>query len=103
MLTYRYIFVLLEHAAEVSAAQRVRLGYTHPARSMASIGTLGGTVLLRSIDQAVRTHDAMTARGYTGSIPFGPMGAMGRRDRFVAILGPLLLFSAWLLVGRGQG
>ncbi len=103
MLVYRYAFVLLEHAAEVSAAQRVRLGYSHPAKSMSSIGTLGGTVILRSIDQAVRTHEAMTARGYTGSIPFGPMASMGRRDRWVAISVPLLFLTAWLLVGRGQG
>jgi len=103
MFTYRYTFVLLEHAAEVSAAQRVRLGYSHLARSMSAIGTLGGTVILRSIDQAVRTHEAMTARGYTGSIPFGPMGAMGRRDRWVAILVSLLFVAAWFLVGRGQG
>lgn len=103
MLVYRYTFVLLEHAAEVSAAQRVRLGYSHPARSMSAIGTLGGTVILRSIDQAVRTHEAMMARGYAGNIPFGPMGAMGRRDRWVAILVPILFLAAWLLVGRGQG
>jgi energy-coupling factor transporter transmembrane protein EcfT len=69
---------------------------------MSAIGPWG-TVILRSIDQAVRTHEAMTARGYTGSIPFGPMGAMGRRDRWVAILVPLLFMAAWLLVGREQG
>ncbi|MBI5419714.1 MAG: cobalt ECF transporter T component CbiQ [Deltaproteobacteria bacterium] len=97
MLTYRYTFVLLDQAAEVSAAQRVRLGYSGPGRSLSSMGILGGTVLLRSVDQASRTAEAMSARGYSGQIGFGPMGPMRRADRLVAGVAPPILLAAYLL------
>lgn len=97
MLTYRYAFVLLEQAAEVSAAQRVRLGYSRLRPSLSSAGTLGGTVFLRSMDQADRTYEAMRVRGYSGNVPFGAMGPMRRTDRCVACLAPLTLLAAYLL------
>jgi cobalt/nickel transport system permease protein len=69
VLMYRYIFTLSEQAVSVLSAQRIRLGYAGLRRSIRSMANLGGVVLLRSIDQAERTHEAMIARGYQGSWP----------------------------------
>ena len=83
MLMYRYTFVLLDITAEVTAAQKVRLGYSGLRRGLSSAGLLGGTVILRSMDQAVSTNEAMRVRGYSGKIPFGPMPPLARRDGWI--------------------
>jgi len=83
MLMYRYIFVLLDMTADVTAAQRVRLGYSNARRGLASAGIVAGTVVLRSMDQAVRTNEAMRVRGYRGEIPFEPVPPLARRDAWI--------------------
>lgn len=66
LLTYRYIFVLLEDAYVVYSAQRVRLGYLGVNRSFQSFGTLAGAIVIRAYDQAMATSQAMRLRGYAG-------------------------------------
>lgn len=83
MMMYRYIFVLLESAADAMAAQWVRLGYSGFKRSLKSLGVLSGAVIVRSLEQAQRTHEAMVARGYQGRIRFGPMPAVSPKDGWV--------------------
>lgn len=68
MLTYRYIFVLLEDAVVVRDAQMVRLGYSGLRRSLRSIGRLAGAVVVRAYDQSMAVYDAMVLRGYKGKI-----------------------------------
>jgi len=67
LLSYRYVFLLIEDANTVRHAQLARLGYSGLRTSMRSLGTLSGAVLLRAINQAEATSAAMTLRGYTGS------------------------------------
>ena len=95
MLMYRYVFVLLDLTTDVTAAQRVRLGYSNARRGMSSAGIVAGTVILRSMDQAVRTNEAMRVRGYTGDIPFGPLAPLARRDGWIMILSGLVLTGAF--------
>ena len=95
MLMYRYTFVLLDLTAEVTAAQKVRLGYAGIRRGLASAGILGGTVILRSMDQAVSTNEAMRVRGYSGNIPLGPMPALARRDGWILALSGVVLTGAF--------
>lgn len=86
LLVYRYIFCLLDQTCDVISAQRVRLGYSNLSRSLSSMGVLAGTVITRSLDQAMRTHDAMTLRGYKGSIPFGPLPQITVKDGTFALI-----------------
>jgi cobalt/nickel transport system permease protein len=96
MLMYRCIFGLLDQVIQVRAAQRVRLGYVGAVRSLRSTGSLMGTVILRSLDQADRTHEAMLVRQYDGTLPMGELGPLGR--------GQLLILAAGLAVlGAGMG
>jgi cobalt/nickel transport system permease protein len=98
MLMYRYIFVLLDITVDVTAAQRVRLGYSSARRGLSSAGIVAGTVILRSMDQAVRTNEAMRVRGYRGDIPLGPMPPLTWRDaRIIGVAAIVLggvLFAA---------
>jgi cobalt/nickel transport system permease protein len=97
ILMYRYIFVLMERVANLAAAQKLRLGYTARGRAMRSFTVLAGATIIHSLEQAKRTHDAMRLRGYRGAMPFGPLPALGRRDRLITALSLVCIASARLL------
>lgn len=99
MLMYRYVFTLLEAASEISSAQRLRLGYSDLRTSLRSGGSLGGEVLLRSLDQAARTHEAMTVRGYTGTVPLAPPPPLARGDLLLGLTAAGMLAAGFLLLG----
>lgn len=67
-LVYRYIFVLLETAAQIRFAQECRLGYCKIKTSFYSAGQLISNLFIRAYKQAERTYTAMESRGYTGEI-----------------------------------
>ena len=90
VLMYRYIFLLREQVGSVRAAQRLRLGYAGWGRSLGSTGRLAGCVILRAVDQAERTHDAMQTRCWTGSLQTETLPPLGRR----AAAGLLLCLAA---------
>ncbi len=91
---YRQIFTLIDAASDMYAAQRVRLGYADARRAVVSAGVLAGSVLLRSMEQAARTHEAMLARGYAGNTVMGPLPQMAKADAAVAILWAAAVLSA---------
>jgi cobalt/nickel transport system permease protein len=97
VLMYRYTFTLFEQAQNVLAAQTVRLGHAGYRRSLASIGSLAGIVTLQSIDQAERTHEAMLARGYQGTLSLPTLRPL-RRSELARIAGGLAAISLayWL-------
>jgi len=80
LLMYRFIFVLLDIAADMATAQTLRLGYHGAARSLRSVGDLAGAVLVKSLDQAARTSEAMVLRGYAGTMPVGALPPLPRRE-----------------------
>jgi cobalt/nickel transport system permease protein len=101
LLMYRYIFVFLDLAGDMMAAQRVRLGYAGIRRAWNSAGMAAGTVIVRSVDQAVHTHEAMVVRAYRGQMPFAPMPALPRREwGIIAGSGSLVIAWFWLMQVR---
>ena len=100
VLMYRYLHVFLEQAACVASAQRVRLGYSSLRRSFQSLGSLAGMVILRSLDQAEKSHEAMTARGYQGHLPLPAMPALPWRQAAVACAGVVVIAAAYVLAER---
>ena len=100
VLMYRYIHVFLEQAACVRSAQRVRLGYSSLRRSFQSLGSLAGMVVLRSLDQAEKSHEAMTARGYQGHLPLPVMPRLPSRQAAFAGGGVAVIAAAYLLAER---
>lgn len=102
LLMYRFIFVLLDIAADMATAQTLRLGYRGAARSVRSVGSLAGAVLVKSLDQAARTSEAMVLRGYTGTMPVGALPPLSRRElRWMFGLTAALAFVC--LVGETAG
>ncbi|MCX6910435.1 MAG: cobalt ECF transporter T component CbiQ [Verrucomicrobia bacterium] len=100
MLMYRYTFTLLDLTADLTAAQQLRMGYAGASRALTSMGAVCGTVIVRSVDQAVRTHEAMVLRGYRQQIPFGPMPPLVARDCCVAGLAVAALLLLYAFIGR---
>jgi cobalt/nickel transport system permease protein len=97
MLMYRYIFVLLDLTADVAAAQRLRLGYSNIRRGIASTGVVAGVVVLRAVDQALRTNEAMRVRGYQGEIPQCTLPPLARRERWIIAGTALVTGTAFVL------
>ncbi len=91
---YRHIFTLIDAASDMYSAQRVRLGYTSARRAVGSAGVLAGSVLLRSLEQASRTHEAMVARGYTGNLTMGPLPRLVKADAAAAIVWAVFMLTA---------
>lgn len=86
ILMYRYIFVLMDRAGDLAAAQRLRLGYRAPGRALSSLAALAGATVVHSFEQAGRTHSAMRLRGYRGTMPFGPLPALASGElRLIAL------------------
>ena len=100
LLMYRYLFVCLDEASELVDAQRIRLGYGRVRTAISSAGSLIGTVMVRSIEQSARTHEAMVARGYTGDYPFGKMNPMVKRDYGVLVISVCMIVAIYVCVEK---
>jgi cobalt/nickel transport system permease protein len=98
LLIYRYTFALLDQTADVAAAQSARLGYSSARRSISSVGMLAGTVIARSVDQAMRTYEAMTLRGYQGSFRFGPLPQMSRVDICAVVVAMPVIAASYAIL-----
>jgi cobalt/nickel transport system permease protein len=103
LLVYRYTFSLLDQISDVFLAQSTRLGYSSVRRSVNSVGVLAGTVITRSMDQAMRTYEAMTLRGYQGSMPFGPLPEFRRTDARNLMISLPLILIIFLVMERCTG
>jgi cobalt/nickel transport system permease protein len=100
LLMYRYTFALLDRAADVAAAQKVRLGYSGVGQSLSSMGRLAGIVLIHSFDQAGRTYEAMILRGYKGSVPFAPLPALPKKEFAYTIVASAAIGAITFLLER---
>lgn len=69
LFAWRYLFLLLDDAQVIHAAQRNRLGYSGLRRGMRSFGTLAGALVLKAFDNSQTITTAMVQRGYDGNLP----------------------------------
>jgi len=70
MLMWRYISVISEEKTRIQKAQESRCGYTKSVsifRKLENYGTVGGMLLVKSFDRAIKVGNAMVSRGYTGT------------------------------------
>lgn len=68
LLIYRFIFVLMNIALEISTAQDSRLGNKDYRTSLHSFSSMVSVLLVRSLKQANALYDAMESRCYDGTI-----------------------------------
>ena len=68
LLIYRFIFVLLEVAANILLSQKSRLGNKDYRTALKSFSTMISTLFIRAMKRSNLLYDAMEARCYRGSI-----------------------------------
>ena len=66
MLTYRFIFILIDEAGEIYRSQVMRLGYGRFRESVNSLGMLAGALFIRTWESGEALVMAMDARCYDG-------------------------------------
>jgi cobalt/nickel transport system permease protein len=98
MMMYRFIFALLEHTANVISAQQTRLGYINMKKSLSSVGTLTGSVLLGAIDQSQRTTEAMMLRCYTDRFVTEPLAPLKKSDILLVLSFPVTAVVASFVI-----
>ncbi len=69
VFAWRYLFLLLDDAQVIHAAQKNRLGYTGFRRGFRSFGTLTGALVIKAFDSSQTMTVAMVQRGYDGTLP----------------------------------
>jgi cobalt/nickel transport system permease protein len=97
LLIYRYIFVLLEEVLNIRDAQRIRLGYHNWRQSMRSLILLGASLIFRAYDRAERIFQAMSARGYTGSIVLDYSDRFGKKEVVTSVCLSVILLSFYFM------
>lgn len=68
LLTYRFIFLLLEGASAILTAQKARLGNRDLKTSIQSFGQMASILFVRSLKQSDALYNAMESRCYDGEI-----------------------------------
>lgn len=70
LLSHRYVHVFQEEAARMNRGMWAR-GFRKraDARTLRTLGSFLGMLLVRSFERTQRVHDAMLARGYDGRLP----------------------------------
>lgn len=68
MLTYRFIFILIEEAGQIYRSQVMRLGYSRFRESVQSFGMLAGALFIRTWESGEALVLAMDARCYDGKL-----------------------------------
>lgn len=98
LFTYRYLHELGQDLDRMRTAARLRGFQPHrPDRhTLATVGALAGSLLIRSHDQSTRVHQATILRGYNMATPDCHHFVAGWRD--TVALGVVLLVAAGVLL-----
>ena len=94
LLTYRFIFILLEEARAVLTAQKARLGNRDVKTAVRSFGQMASVLFVRALKRSDALYHAMEARCYDGQLKvLGKKYAVSRR-RVWALAGFEALLAA---------
>jgi cobalt/nickel transport system permease protein len=99
-MTYRYVFVLLEAAAELFEGRRSRrIGPLTPRSQRQLAGATAGALLTRTMRMTDDVYLAMQSRGYRGEVYVLDPPRMHGRD-WLALIGFAIVAAAAIIVGR---
>ncbi len=89
---YRYVFVLTEEAMRMRQARDCRRVRRAPAREeLKLLGSMLGTLLIRSFERAERLYQGMLSRGFSGDFPVHASRRFGWKDLlFIVVVAPFV-------------
>jgi cobalt/nickel transport system permease protein len=70
MLTYRFIFDLLNTGRQMHTSQNARLSNLSRKSTLKATGILASGIFVRSFKKSTDIYNAMEARGYDGTLPY---------------------------------
>lgn len=79
LLTYRYIYVLIEEVSRMVRAYSLRAP-GQKGIQLSNLGSFLGQLILRTFDRAQRIYESMSLRGFTGEYNTGITEKVGVRD-----------------------
>lgn len=97
---YRYIFLLVDEVSTMWIAQKSRLGHTSWIKTIRSLGTLCGLLIIRAFDRAERTHEAMRVRGYDGGNILTVNLPSWRKKDYASLIGMTLILPMLVYTGK---
>ena len=99
LFAYRYMRNLFEDAHVIYNSQKTRLGYSSLRRSLSSMGTLAGSLVIKAFDQSEATAASLHQRGYDGTVPL----YNNRPFRTIEVLSALTFVSIMALTWMRWG
>lgn len=98
-ITYRQIFIFLEIAGQIRAAQEARLGYASTGKAMRSLAGMAANILLGTLTRARRNHLGLLARGYGDELLFlSPRHSLSTRNLVGACTAGIILIALALAI-----
>lgn len=101
LMVYRFSGLIMEEAARIREAQRVRLGYAGFHRGIRSVSLLGASLFLRVNDRSERVYEAARLREAGTTMPLKSRRKWNLRELWYAALylSTLLVFVAagWMV------
>jgi cobalt/nickel transport system permease protein len=89
--SYRFVFILFDTSRTIYQAQASRLGYSTFRQGIDSLGGLGFSLFVKSMQKATKLHQAIEARGGYGDFSVGDRGYAYSRKNWLLIAGLLSL------------
>lgn len=104
LLIYRFIFVLLDYAGNMTTSQHARLGNRDLKTAFHSFGIMASGLFIRAVKKADRLYDAMESRCYTGDIRVLEQDYSPKKKEIAAMVcfdAMILILYVWMrLAGR---
>jgi cobalt/nickel transport system permease protein len=100
MLMYRYIFVFVDQAAVIHAAQVMRLGDAGIKKSINSFGMLASVLFLRAWEQGERLIIAMDARCYDGKLDLMERSSRAEPKAIFAVVAYIFVIASIVVLTR---
>lgn len=103
LLTYRFVFLIADEAAAMTAAQRARLGHSSRRRWLRSTAMVIANLLPRALARARRMETGLAARGWQGEMRVlsTRVPACGRRLALVLAVQAAVLAAVLAVVVPG--
>ncbi|MBM7542373.1 cobalt ECF transporter T component CbiQ [Amphibacillus cookii] len=100
VLSYRYVFLLLDDVQRMLTAIKSRLFHGGIRfKSLKIYGQLMAALLVKAFERSEHMYEAMTARGFTGSLPITSTAIITKQDGLKTVIS-ILIIAALIIIDK---